>query len=539
MKLHAKLIAVFLVLVLLVSAINLSVFATSVQASASTIIGDVDGSEKVNVRDATTIQKHLAKVIVLTEAELRLADTDLNCKVNIKDATGVQKWIAKILPDSFIGISYTDIPDASTPDTSIPDTSDPETTIPETTPSIPNYFEESIKEIGANIQKEAEANGGTITLKVWQPEAAQEVFKAQAADFIEIFKDYAEIEIKVENMGEADAPNEVIKSPYTAADVFGFSSDQIHKLASRNALAEVYFDDEVNSINMATSVSAATYKDKLVAYPEVSGNSYFLCYDKSVISDEQAKSLEGIFEACKSDNKKFVIDASNGYYSCMFLFTSGLKTNGLEEDGETQKFNDYDIDQVTASTKAFADLFKKYENNFDNNGDYKAIDGFKDGTTAAGIIGAWNVESAKYALDENAGFAILPTININGTDTQIINMYGYKFIGVNSQSKFPYTAQALAYYLSNYNCQQERAELLDWSPTNINAINSEYVKSNEAMSAIIAQSEYSVPQTIIVATFWDPVAALGYYIADNENDFSSSAIKYEIEKCINNITRPY
>lgn len=392
---------------------------------------------------------------------------------------------------------------------------------------------EDIADLGANIKEEAAGN--KITLKVWQPEAAQDVFKAQVADFIEIFKDYADIEIEVAIQGEGDAGANVLSDPNTAADVFGFASDQIMKLAKPGAIAEVMFPKEVTSMNTEASINAATYDGKLVAYPEVGDNSYFLCYDKSLVTEEQAKSLEGIFEACKASNKRFIMNNGDGYFACMFLFTGGLETNGLEDDGETQKFNDYDIDQVTASVKAFADLFKANASYFESNQTSKVVDGFKNGTTAAGVIGSWDVASAKEALGDNAGFAVLPTININGTDTPIKNMFGYKFIGVNSQSKFPYTAQALAYYLSNEECQQERAEELEWGPSNVNVANSDYVKNSESMSAILAQANNSVPQTIIVGTFWDPCAALGGYVGETNNDFTTEAVKAEVEKCINNI----
>lgn len=401
-----------------------------------------------------------------------------------------------------------------------------------TTTFVP-WSDEDIADLGKNIKEEAD--GKTINLTVWQPEAAQDVFKEQVAKFVEIFKDYADIKIDVAIQGEGDAAANVISDPNAAADVFGFASDQLMRLAKPGAVAEVLFPNEVKAMNDELSVSAATNNGKLLAYPEVGDNSYFLCYDKSVVTAEQAKTLEGIFAACEASNKRFIMNNGDGYFSCLFLFTGGLETNGLEDDGETQKFNDYDIDKVTASVKAFADLFKKYSANFESNKTSAVVDGFKNGTTAAGIIGSWDVASAKAALGDNAGFAILPTININGEDTQIINMFGYKFIGVNSQSKFPYTAQALAYYLTNEECQQERAEKLEWGPSNINVANSDYVKNSESMSAILAQAQYSVSQVNIVNTFWDPCAALGGYVGESKNDFTTDAVKAEVEKCITNI----
>lgn len=397
------------------------------------------------------------------------------------------------------------------------------------------WSEEDIADLGAHIKEEAAGN--KVTLKVWQPDTAQDVFKSQVADFIEIFKDYADIEIEVAIQGENDVAGNVISDKDAAADVYGFASDQAQRLIKGNALAEVFFPNEVKAMNTADSVAAAMNGDKLIAYPEVGSNSYFICYDKRDITDEQVKSLEGIFEACKAANKNFIMDAGNGYFSCMFLFTGGLATDGFEDDGETQKFNEYDIDKVTASATAFANLFKTYKANFEANGTGQVISGFRNGTTSAGVIGSWDIGAAKKALGENAGFATLPTINIDGVDTPIVNMFGYKYIGVNPNSKFPYTAQALAYYLTNEECQRERAvdPVLEWAPSNINVAADAEVASNAALVASLAQAANSVPQVNIAQTFWDPTAALGKYLIESSNDFSAANVKAEVEKCINNV----
>lgn len=59
-------------------------------------LGDVNMDEKLNIRDATTIQKHLAKLTSLSDEALVLADFNLDAKVNIKDATSIQKKLAHI-----------------------------------------------------------------------------------------------------------------------------------------------------------------------------------------------------------------------------------------------------------------------------------------------------------------------------------------------------------------------------------------------------------------------------------------------------------
>ena len=68
----------------------------SVPASDKGTLGDVNGDGKVNINDATAIQKAAADLIELTtDAQLR-ADVNADGKVNVKDATAIQKHIADI-----------------------------------------------------------------------------------------------------------------------------------------------------------------------------------------------------------------------------------------------------------------------------------------------------------------------------------------------------------------------------------------------------------------------------------------------------------
>ena len=60
------------------------------------MIGGADLNGKINIKDATTIQKHIAKIIELDEKALVCSDVNADNKVNIKDATAIQKFIAQI-----------------------------------------------------------------------------------------------------------------------------------------------------------------------------------------------------------------------------------------------------------------------------------------------------------------------------------------------------------------------------------------------------------------------------------------------------------
>lgn len=60
------------------------------------ILGDVNDDGKVNIKDATLIQKAAAKIIELTDDEKLRADVNADNKNNVKDATAIQKFVAKI-----------------------------------------------------------------------------------------------------------------------------------------------------------------------------------------------------------------------------------------------------------------------------------------------------------------------------------------------------------------------------------------------------------------------------------------------------------
>ncbi|MBQ2944407.1 MAG: hypothetical protein IJD93_06960 [Ruminococcus sp.] len=72
--------------------------------SSGLMLGDANLDNKVNVKDATEIQKYLASLITLGDDGKLCADADLDSKVSIKDATAIQKYLVGLMSaDSKIG----------------------------------------------------------------------------------------------------------------------------------------------------------------------------------------------------------------------------------------------------------------------------------------------------------------------------------------------------------------------------------------------------------------------------------------------------
>ena len=360
-----------------------------------------------------------------------------------------------------------------------------------------------------------------ITLKVWAPDKAVATFEKQCEAFKALYPD-KKIDITVVAQGENDAATNLLNDASVAADVFGFASDQLNKLQTAGVISQAAYAEDIKNRDTAESVSAATINDTIYAYPETGDNGYFLVYDKSVVSDEQAKKFEDTLEACKTAGKKFIMDAGNGFYACIFSFTGGLKIDGLEEDGITQKFTEYDEAEVVATLQAFSKLMHDYKGTFQALSTDAISSGFSQKSCGAGIDGSWNTIANQEALGENFGAAKLPTINVNGEDKQMISMLGYKFIGVNASSKFPRSAQILANYLAGEDCQRERATELGWGPSNTTVNGEEVVTGSAVLTAIAEQGKFAVPQVNVASTFWDPYANLGNKLVADETDPSNA-----------------
>ena len=402
---------------------------------------------------------------------------------------------------------------------------------------------EAGKGFDANVSAADFGSEAGAKLKVWGPDAYIKLLTKQCDAFKEKFADQ-KISIEVVPQSEDTAATMMQTDAKAGADVFGFASDQFSNLINAGILspinakyaADIEATNDKSSVDISKSVNNTTGKEALYAYPET-GNGYFLVYDKSVVSDKDAGKLETILKDCKDKGKKFIMDVGNGYYACMFIFTGGLRLEGTKDN--KQLFNDYNEDEVAASMKAFSKLMHEYKGTFMSDAVTAIPSGFtstssRPSKVGAGIDGNWDTAGISKALGKNFGAAKLPTINIDGKDTQIYSMYGYKSIGVNANSKYPRTAQILGYYLSSEECQKQRAEELGWSPTNNTVVKSDVVKNDVAISALIEQSKYSIPQAN-VGPIWDPFKSLGNKLLADDTDPDTFDFAGLLDQVIKNI----
>lgn len=349
----------------------------------------------------------------------------------------------------------------------------------------------------------APAMADTVTLKVWGSQEDQallgeliEGFKAENAD--------VEWDITLGVVGEPDAKARYLEDPAAAADVFAFANDQLIDLVNADALYEVTRNkDAIVAANTAGSVESATLDDVLYGYPMTADNGYFLYYDKSVFTEEDVKTLDGILAKANEAGKKVLMDVSNGWYIASFFLGAGC-TLDLDENGnQTCDFNSEAGVAAGEAIRAFcADpAFMT--------GDDSVIQGGIGDTIAAAVTGTWNADAIMEKLGENYAACKLPTFTCAGEQVQMGSFIGTKLVGVNTQSAYPVEAMMLAEYITNEAAQNKRFELRAMGPSNINAAASEAVQANVALAALSAQSAFGTSQKLVLGSYWTPAEAFG------------------------------
>lgn len=71
---------------------------------------------------------------------------------------------------------------------------------------------------------------------------------------------------------------------------------------------------------------------KLYAYPMTADNGYFLYYDKSVLSEDDVKSMDTLLAKADASGKKFMMSLNDAWYVYSFYAGAGLKAT-LADDG--------------------------------------------------------------------------------------------------------------------------------------------------------------------------------------------------------------
>ncbi len=359
---------------------------------------------------------------------------------------------------------------------------------------------------------------GAIKLTIWVSEAdkpfAEEVamaFKAKNPD-----KSY---QIVIDIQGENDVATRVLNDVENAADVYSCANDQLPKLINGDALARIAGErlNRVSAANSKGAMESATVSlngEQAVFGMPYTDNTFFLYYNKAVLTETDVQSLDGILNKC-SASKQFAFPMTDGWYSTSFYFGKdlGYQVSYDKDLAETEITCDFANETGVEVTKAMWNYTKDPRFKADVN-DSKITAGFNDGSIVAAVSGIWNKTAIEQALKTNFAAGKLPTYTFKKGEqgeeqVQMTSFAGYKLMGVNNYSKHKTDAMDFAEFYTNKENQLKHFEARGFVPTDESARLDEKIQNDVCAKAITEQLKHSKTQKDVPSTMWVPMEGLG------------------------------
>ena len=361
-----------------------------------------------------------------------------------------------------------------------------------------------------------EAAPEAITLKVWAPQEDQVDESSWLIQVQKAFEEaHPEYVITWDNgvCPEGDAATMVTADPAAAADVYMFANDQLGTLLQSGALAKLggSYLEQVQADVSATYVNTVTATDGGVYGFPVAPNTWFMYYDKSVLTEEDVKTLEGVMA-----KGKVAFEIKNSWYLPSFFFAAGGTLFG-ETGSDAAAGIKFGGEIGYAATNAILDLMENP--NFVVDGDGFGNNGVKnpDDDVVAYFSGSWDYAGLYEALGENLGAVAAPTVTINGEAKQLKAYAGSKAVGVNPNAANMKAAMQFAAFLADDDSQLLRFQLRNITPA-VTALaeNADVAASivATAESATMAYASVAQPTIAEMNPVWGPVGTFGTNLAD-------------------------
>ncbi len=352
-----------------------------------------------------------------------------------------------------------------------------------------------------------------VKLTVWCPQnqVDNDLIKSQQEAFQEANKDKWEITWEINVVGEDTAKDSVLRDVEAAGDVFFFANDQIVEFVNAGALAKLggSAKEMVESTMAESVVNTAVVDGELYGIP-FTHNTYFMFYDKTIMSEDDVKTIEGIVNKETADDVyNFYLEGAGGWKLGAWYYGAGCNLFGANGD-DLSAGCDWNGETGLAVTNYLIDLVNNPKVGID--GQITVSELVQEHRIGAWFDGSWSYQLYKDALGDDLGLAVIPTFNLNGEDYQLLSFYGSKCIGVNAHSKNMAAAVAFAQFLGEKEQQIQRFELSGQAPTNIEAGATDAVLAdpvstvlvNEANTASVAQPTAA----IFGSKYWNAATAL-------------------------------
>ena len=368
------------------------------------------------------------------------------------------------------------------------------------------------------------ASGSTeaVTLSVWAPQEDQAKDTNWLGKVEENFaKAHPEYNITWKNdvVSEGDASKQVSTDPSAAADVYMFASDQLGVLMDAKAIGQLGTDAEkqVKEQNGDLEVNSVTGTDgKLYGVP-YTDNTWFMYYNKSKITEDEAKDFDTILSKAKVafslQNSWYI----NGFYDGLSLF--GEKGNdadaGMVFPKDGADITSYLVDVVANP-------------NFSNDDGASGLAAIKDGSADVLFSGTWSAKDVKEALGDNYAATSLPTFTVNGQKKQMKSFAATKAAAYNPNAKNPKAAAQFAAYLGSTEAQKLHYEMRAIPPTDksLSDLTTDDIAA-KAQADTMANTALLQSGLSGMNDWWTPAETFGKALVNKEITKDNAAAKYQ------------
>lgn len=363
-------------------------------------------------------------------------------------------------------------------------------------------------------------DGSSYSFRVWCAEEDEDMIWDMLNTYADLHKgnNYT---WKVERRGEDIVANSVLQDVEDAGDIFSFANDQLGGLieSALMPISITYNSQIENQLDVA--VTACNKDGRYYAFP-YSYENCFLYYNKSLVSEDQVKSLEGLLDLNLKSQYNLGIDMADSYYTTMFLYTFGVEIFGPNGNDASKIDGTLNNANALAACSYIANLGKDKKLRSIEKGDQ--VGALKTGNVAAMISGPHMISQFKAALGSDFAVTTLPTIKVNGTDTPLVSFSGVKMYGIsnkaNRSTKENNECMRIASFLANRDNQQVRLEDREFCPTDVDLFETASESGIKTVEVVVKQSEKSnlKPGIKQMANYWTPMGAFlnGVYTLDKK-----------------------
>ena len=359
-----------------------------------------------------------------------------------------------------------------------------------------------------------------VTLKIWAPENQIQTgtIDSMCQSFAALHPEW-NITFTVETQGEDTAKDEILKDVTAAGDVFFFANDQLKALADAGAIAKLGGStaDMVKNTMAQAVVDTVTIDDSIYAIP-FTHNTFFMYYDKSILTEEDVKSIESIMAKPTADGVyNFCFDSAGGWKLGAWYYGAGNTIYG-PDGSDFAAGCDWNNATGVAVTNYLIDLINDPKCAF--NDEVSVSELAAEHKIGAWFTGSWDYDLYKTALGDDLGLAVIPAFSPDGNTYQLKSFYGSKAIGVNAQAAFPEVAVAFAAYLGSEEMQLQRFKETAQVPTNLTVGASAEVQADEVAAVIVKEAEVaSVMQPVsseFSSRYWSNAGAIATEIRSGD-----------------------